>query len=58
MTNAEKIQAVINTLELLEIKPTYNNCNCLTGIYHTLFQVCDDLNKPSGGDNSGKNNVE
>ena len=43
LTNAEKIQAVLNTLELLSIPPTFDNVNRMTGIYQTLAEVRDDL---------------
>ena len=38
-----KIQAVINTLELLEMSPTYNNTNRMLGIYNTLVEVRDAI---------------
>lgn len=38
-----KIQAVINTLETLEIPATYNNVNRMLGIYNTLVEVRDSL---------------
>lgn len=56
MTNADKIQAVINTLEMLSVPPTYNNCNYMTGIYNTLVQVRDDLIERSKDD--GKADAE
>ncbi len=43
MDNATKIQAVINTLSLLEIPATYNNVDRMTGIYKTLIEVRDSL---------------
>ena len=43
MSNTEKLQAVINTLALLNMPPTYDNVNHLTGIYQTLCAVRDDL---------------
>ena len=46
MNNAEKIQAVINTIELLEpIRPSFDNASKLWGIYKTLAEVRDDLMK-------------
>lgn len=46
MKNAEKIQGVINTIEMLEpIKPTAENASRLWGIFRTLFEVRDDLFK-------------
>ena len=47
MNNAEKIQAVLNTIEILNIPATYDNVNRLMGIYSTLVEVRDDLNKPA-----------
>ena len=43
LTNAEKIQAVLNTLELLSVPPTFDNVNRMTGIYQTLAEVRDAL---------------
>lgn len=46
MKNVEKIQGVINTIEMLEpIKPTAENASRLWGIFRTLFEVRDDLFK-------------
>ena len=42
---AEKIQAVINTLEDLDIKSTFNNMNKLLGCQGTLAEVRDELMK-------------
>lgn len=38
-----KIQAVINTLEMLDMSPTYNNTNRMLGIYNTLVEVRDAI---------------
>lgn len=43
MSNAEKLQAVINTLSLLNMPPTFDNVNHMTGIYQTLVQIRDEL---------------
>lgn len=43
MDNATKIQAVINTLDLIKFDGTYDNCNRLFGIHRTLMEVRDDL---------------
>ena len=43
MKNTEKIQAVINTLESMEIRITYDNMNRMLGVYQTLAQVRDEL---------------
>ena len=40
---AAKIQIVINTLETLNIPPTYYNVNRLTGVYNTLTKVRNEL---------------
>ena len=41
--NDEKIQAVINTLKMLEMPPTFDNVNMMTGIYKTLMEVRDAI---------------
>lgn len=45
LSNAELIQVVINTLQVMNIPSTFDNVNKLTGIYNTLFQVRDSLAK-------------
>lgn len=50
MTNAEKLQIVINTLETLTIQANYDTVNRLTGIYNTLAEVRDDLAGPAAGE--------
>ena len=45
MENATKIQAVINTLETVMIPATYDNVNKILGIYRTLAEVRDDVNR-------------
>jgi hypothetical protein len=40
---AERIQIVINTLEMLNIPATFHNVNRLTGVYNTLIKVRDKL---------------
>ena len=45
MDNADRIQAVINTLDTLMIPATYDNVNRVLGIYNTLAEVRDDLRK-------------
>ena len=37
------IDQVINTLKILNIQPTYDNVNHMTGIYQALFYVHDQL---------------
>ena len=47
MKNYEKLQGVINTIELLEpIRPTALNASRLWGIYKMLMEVRDDLFSP------------
>jgi hypothetical protein len=46
MDNATKIQAVINTLALLEIPASYSNVDRMIGIYKTLAEVRDSLAAP------------
>lgn len=45
MNNAERIQAVINTLEQLAMPATYDNVNRMLGIYSTLIEVRDELQR-------------
>lgn len=48
MDNADKIQAVINTLDTLMIPATYDNVNRVLGMYNTLAEVRDSLRKEDG----------
>ena len=48
--NAEEIQRVINTLEGLDIKPTYDNMNRLLGCMQVLAAVRDELEKEGADD--------
>ena len=43
LSPAQKVQAVINTLPLLEMKHTFDNDNHMTGIYRFLFEVRNEL---------------
>jgi len=43
--NAEELQKVINTLELLDIRPTYDNMSKLLGCMQVLVEVRDDIKK-------------
>ena len=43
-----KLQAVYNTVELLDIRPTYYNVNYLVGILRTLKEVQDALDGADG----------
>ena len=56
MTNAEKIQIVINTMETLMIPATYDTVNRMMGIYKTLAEVRDDLAGPAA-EEGGETNV-
>ena len=40
---ANKIQAVINTLQDLDIKPSYGNMDKMLGCLQTLVQIRDSL---------------
>ena len=46
LSNAEKLQVVINTIGMLDLKPTKENVNWLTGIYNVLEEVRDALAAP------------
>ena len=46
-TNANKIQAVINTLQTMEIKAKSETMGLLMGCLQVLAEVRDDLNKPA-----------
>lgn len=52
LTSAEKIQIVINTLRTLEMPPTFDNVNRLTGIYNILFGLQKE-EAPKDDDNAG-----
>ena len=41
---ANKVQAVMNTLESLDIKSTYENTNKLLGCFQVLAEVRNNLN--------------
>jgi len=43
--NSEELQKVINTLELLDIRPTYDNMSKLLGCMQVLAEVRDDIKK-------------
>ena len=45
LTRSERIQAVLNTLQVLEMPATFDNCNKMTGIYSQLMQIRDELHK-------------
>ena len=44
-----KIRAVISTLEVLDIRSTYDNMNRLLGCMQTLTDVCDQLKEVPDG---------
>lgn len=48
--SANKIQMVINTLQDLDIKSTFDNMNHLMGAIQTLCQVRDELEKMAGAE--------
>ena len=54
LTNEQKLQAVINTLETLDIKPTYDNTNKLLGIYRTLAEVRDAIHNEEAAEDAGE----
>lgn len=58
LTSAEKIQVVMNTLETLDIKPTYDNTNKLLGIYRTLAEVRDEIHNEEAADDAGEADAE
>ena len=58
LTNAEKIQVVINTLEVMDIKPTFDNTNKLLGIYRTLAEVRDAIHNEEVAEDAGEADAE
>ena len=50
MTNAEKLQAVINTIEKIEIKATADQAGKILGIHRILSEVRDDLMREDAKD--------
>ena len=59
LTNAEKIQVVMNTLETLDIKPTFDNANKLLGVYRFLAEVRDNIqNKEEDANDAGEADAE
>lgn len=57
-TNIEKLQAVLNTLPLLEMRPTHDNAARMTGIYNTLIEVQNDLKEREADADAGNNQAE
>ena len=43
MSKAEKIQAVLNTLDQIEVKASYDNTNKILGIHKVLMAIRDEL---------------
>ena len=50
MKNAEKLQAVINTIEKIEIKATADQAGKILGIHRILSEVRDDLMREDAKD--------
>lgn len=57
MENADKIQAVINTLETIMIPATYDNANRVLGMFNTLAEVRDNLRKEAE-DHAGEPDIQ
>lgn len=53
MNNADKIQAVINTIEAIMIPANYENVSRMTGILKTLAEVREDLRREAERDGEG-----
>lgn len=49
---ANKIQAVINTLQELDMKPSYTNMDKMLGCLQTLVQVRDSLKEVEADGNA------
>ena len=58
LTRSERIQAVINTLQVLEMPATFDNCNKMTGIYTQLIQIRDELHKEEAAADDGDAEAE
>ena len=58
LTKAERIQAVINTLQVLELPATFDNCNKMTGIYAQLMKIRDELHEEEAAENAGDAETE
>lgn len=58
LTKAERIQAVINTLQVLELPATFDNCNKMTGIYAQLMKIRDELHEEEAAENAGEPEAE
>ena len=56
LTKSERIQAVLNTLQVLEMPSTFDNCNKMTGIYTQLISIRDELHEEEDTKNAGKAN--
>lgn len=57
MDNADRIQAVINTLETIMIPATYDNANRVLGIYNTLAEVRESL-REGGKAHAGEPDIQ
>lgn len=58
LKNSEKIQAVINTLRLLEMPSSFDNVNRMTGIYQLLISVRDELFEAEEEKHDGKDKAK
>ena len=58
LTRSERIQAVINTLQVLEMPATFDNCNKMTGIYAQLMKIRDELHEEEAAENAGDAETE
>ena len=51
---AKQIQIVMNTIGVMEIPPTWENVNRLTGIYQLLRQLRDELDEKPAEETDGE----
>ena len=58
MKPAEKVQVVINTLKELDVKPTYENCNYMAGMYKLLIEVRDEIHGKEAAKDAGEADAE
>ena len=55
---AGKIQIVINTIQALEIRATYENMNHLMGALKLLAEIRDGMNAGQEADEHGNGNTD
>lgn len=55
---AEKIQIVINTIQALEIRATYENMNHLMGALKLLAEIRDETGAGQEADDHGNGNTD